>query len=739
MDSASDEPRSDTSEPASVDRLDSWKEIAAYLRRSVRTAKRWEAGEGLPVRRHMHANRSTVYAYSSELDAWWNNRKAALGEREAAESAPLLSPRSLKTALTAGGLVVAALAVGGVWWLTGLGSRPIPFQERDWVLVADFENRTGEPLFDGTLEYALERELANSRHVNVVPRERVQDVLQLMQRPPDTTIDADLGREICLRDGEIRALLTGRVEKLGSAYQLTVELVNPAEGQMVASVSEQAAGQDEVLPALGRMSSKVRRILGDRLRHFQRSDLELEKFTTPSLRALQLVSQTRPLMNYRGAAAAEELLREAVAEDPEFAAAHRSLAWVIRRQGNRPEEDWRPHAETAFRLSERTSGRERYLIRFNYYNMTGQIEKARATIGALRSLYPDAGLDFLANDSLRLGQPLEAAEYQARAADLRPKNFDRNYWAAKLLLAVGRPAESEPYRLRAEELVSREVIRQNPWRATQVRLLPVYGLWMEGEVGQALQRLAEFVAEVDGTAEEERYSAVVSSCYELLGRLREAEEWDRLITDPRDGHLGLARIAYLRGDTETMGRHLLAVMEAPGARMLRMPNLLVRAGLVSQAEQEIAVLERIRPFRPNYFDIARGEIALARGQREEAIALLQRGLQSAGFPSSGAHLMGRESLARALRLEGRFSEALEVLARTPQLQGISELHTDTGIFWMRTQLELARIYREMDRDDDAKEIESELLDLLAVADADHSILLALRGQREAEASSRPDT
>jgi hypothetical protein len=103
----------------------------------------------------------------------------------------------------------------------------------DWVLVVGFENRTGEPLFDGRLQYALERELSNSRFVNVVPRERVEEVLRMMKRPADTSIDFALAREICLRDGDIRALLTGRAEKLGSTYVFSVRLIQSKDGTTV--------------------------------------------------------------------------------------------------------------------------------------------------------------------------------------------------------------------------------------------------------------------------------------------------------------------------------------------------------------------------------------------------------------------------------------------------------------------------------------------------------------------------
>ncbi len=132
-------------------------------------------------------------------------------------------------------------------------------------LIAAFDNHAGEALFDGTLEAALGRELSNSRFVNVVPRERIQDTLRLMKKPLDTRVDGEVGREISLRDGGIRALLTGRVDKLGSAYLLSVELVDPAQGLAVASLSETAEGEEQVLPAVRRLSNGVRQTLGEEI------------------------------------------------------------------------------------------------------------------------------------------------------------------------------------------------------------------------------------------------------------------------------------------------------------------------------------------------------------------------------------------------------------------------------------------------------------------------------------------
>ncbi|MEP6801436.1 MAG: hypothetical protein ABJC07_05835, partial [Acidobacteriota bacterium] len=252
MSSSSGGPDPPGDEPASNGRLDSWKEIASYLRRSVRSAKRWEKEERLPVHRHLHGKRDSVYAYRAELDSWWKNRGAKLSEQNGAEDAapsleektpggepgveepeleeevaPPSPPASHRGLLIGSGFALALLLVVGIAWLSHNGSggsaaslRPLPFKARDWVLVTRFENRTGRPIFDGTLEAALERELRNSRYLNVVPRERINDALTLMRKPDDTRIDAALGREICLRDGDIRALVTGRIEKLDSKFLL---------------------------------------------------------------------------------------------------------------------------------------------------------------------------------------------------------------------------------------------------------------------------------------------------------------------------------------------------------------------------------------------------------------------------------------------------------------------------------------------------------------------------------------
>ncbi|MDA2914237.1 tetratricopeptide repeat protein [Acidobacteriia bacterium AH_259_A11_L15] len=723
--------------PEAAGRLESWKEIAGYLKRDVRTLRRWEKNEGLPVHRHMHEKLPTVYAYKSELDAWWNNRRPRLEAQEAKET-----KEKSKRWLLAGALALAAVAavtVGLGYWLAQ--PPPLAFEERDWVLIASFENRTGEPLFDGTLEYALERELSNSRFVNVVPRERIVDTLQLMRKPPDTRVDAALGREICLRDGGIRALLTGRVEKLDTTYVLSAALVNPADGVTVASFSEEAEGQKQVVPALRRLSSQVRHALGENLALIQESNQKLEKVTTPSLRALQLFSQGSLLKEQRQYKAAEEFLREAIAEDPEFTSAHLWLAYALMNQ-RRPKEEYLPHAERALELSESVTEHERYFIRASYYSFTGQYEKAVAPYEALLLIYPDHRFanGNLASIYQQLGRPQEAVPYYVRHAELRPNDFFTNARAAVgLVIWQNNPAEAKPYFQRALALTSPEIVDQYPVWAAWTQLFPAHEHWYKGEVQEALNEVTR-VAETlksPGTKKRTRwdYGLVVGFFYLDLGKLRAAEESFQHISDTAFRHSLLAYIALARGDMPAVREHMkhVATRKVFGSGDA---TLFARTGLFAEAERAIAYMEEKN--RPEVAIAAvRGELALARGQTAQAIPLLQKGLEVAPNFFFGPSLTAAESLADIWERQGDLPRAIQVLETASQEKKRAFFGGD-AYDWMRVQMGLAQLYRKVGREQDAQKIEAELRKLLAYADPDHALLRQLQATEEVAVTQNPE-
>jgi hypothetical protein len=215
--------------------------------------------------------------------------------------------------------------------LAGLASfrfhHNIPAAHPGSVLVAHFDNRTGEPALDGTLEYAMQRELGNSGFLQVVPSERVDDVLRLMKKPVNTPLDEAMAREVCLRDGTIQELVIGQVEKLGSVYLLSATVVDPITGAILQSVSEEAATTTAIPRAVRRLSNLVRNVAGESLAQIKESNAKLEQATTPSLRALQLYSQGMMFVNDERWGPAAELLEQAVQADPDFASAHVFLAY----------------------------------------------------------------------------------------------------------------------------------------------------------------------------------------------------------------------------------------------------------------------------------------------------------------------------------------------------------------------------------------------------------------------------
>lgn len=165
-------------------------------------------------------------------------------------------------------------------------SRAHAITEKDSILLADFANTTGDAVFDGTLKKALAIDLQQSPFLNVVPEQKVQQALKFMGRPPDARLTADIGREICQRDG-IKAMLTGSIALVGSQYLITLEAINASTGDPLAQTQQQAASKDTALNALGEAATKLRRELGESLASVKQFDKPLDQATTSSLEALK--------------------------------------------------------------------------------------------------------------------------------------------------------------------------------------------------------------------------------------------------------------------------------------------------------------------------------------------------------------------------------------------------------------------------------------------------------------------
>lgn len=631
-------------------------------------------------------------------------------------------------------LAVAAALLSNRFFSFPSRAAGIPFKARDWVLVAGFENRTGQPLLDGTLEYALANELSRSRYVNVVPRERIGDALRLMRKPPDTPVDASIGREICLRDGEIRALIAGRIERIGSRYLLSIELVDPSQGVPITSAVDEAPNGEQLLPAVRRISEKVRALLGENPPSIREERERLVKVTTTSLKALQLYSRADAVIAGINDPVAEELLKQAVAEDPEFASAYIHLAHAIRNQ-RKPKEEFLPAAETAFRLSEKTTERERYFIRGSYYSFLGQYDKSITSYETLVTLYPDHswGVNNLANLYFRQGRAKDAIEMVVRRAELRPKKFGAQA-AAALWLAPLDPVRTSLYVDRARALVTPSLVEELPFPAARLEVMPAKEHWLKGDLMGSLRAADAVASRLDSLGELVRFAFAdqLFPVYLELGRLESATQVLQKIPDPLLRHELLSRVAFARGDLDAMKRHLEDSQEGAWRRLnnrnMRM-LLLARAGLLPEADRLLSQFEECCADEPS-LPIFRGEVALARGHLDEAISHLEEGVSfyPEHLPFFFVRFVGSESLANALAKKGDRTRAIRFLERASAMRRLAAFE-EAGQYWLRMRWQLSQLYRESGRVNEAQTVEAELRRLLALADSDHPIRLALERLR----------
>ncbi len=245
--------------------------------------------------------------------------------------------------------------------------------DRDTVVLTDFINTTGEPVFDGALKQALAVQLGQSPYLNIFPERRVREALRLMGRSPDERVTREVAREICLREG-IKAMIVGSISSLGQNYVLTLEAVDAQTGDSLASEQAESAVKEKVLQDLGRLVSRLRARLGESLGSIQKFDAPLERATTPSLEALRAFS----LGNAERARGREfesiAFFNRALELDPNFALAHGRLAAIYSNLGEAAQAV--EHGRKSYELRDRISERERYYITAHYFNSTtGEVEK----------------------------------------------------------------------------------------------------------------------------------------------------------------------------------------------------------------------------------------------------------------------------------------------------------------------------------------------------------------------------
>jgi tetratricopeptide (TPR) repeat protein len=283
------------------------------------------------------------------------------------------------TVFVVGAIVIA----GGVRLLSSSG---IEFAARDWIVVAEFDNQTGDSVFEGSLGSALTVGLQQSRYVNVLPRSRIADALAQMQRPDTTRLDETVGDEVALRTNA-RVLVVPTISRIESTYLLTIRIVDPQTGDDLLTRSARARGKDEVLGALDGLARRLRRDLGESRRAVSQNGVRLDHATTPSLEALRAWTEGSAYWNTGHMGEAAERYRYALSLDSNFAMAHQALAkyhaWRARKDSSEV------HFAKALSQLDRVTQRERLLIQAALYSARGNWDAAIRAHETYVERYPD--------------------------------------------------------------------------------------------------------------------------------------------------------------------------------------------------------------------------------------------------------------------------------------------------------------------------------------------------------------
>ena len=297
--------------------------------------------------------------------------------------------RKLWKVLVPAAVIVLAAAIGGTFLFRSGSAAPAskaaPLTEKDTVVLADFTNTTGDPVFDDALKQALGVQLGQSPFINILSDRRVEETLHLMGRPSNERITRDVARELCIRTGS-KAIILGSISNLGGQYVIGIDTVGCSSGDMLAQEQEEAASKQDVLKALGKAVASLRAKLGESLATVQKFDVPVEA-TTPSLEALKAYSMGITTGRTKGDAEAIPFMKRAIELDPNFAMAYVGLAVEYSNLGRASLAA--DNAKKAYDLRDRVSERERYRISAFYFQyVTGEVEKATEAYELWAKSYP---------------------------------------------------------------------------------------------------------------------------------------------------------------------------------------------------------------------------------------------------------------------------------------------------------------------------------------------------------------
>jgi serine/threonine protein kinase len=350
-------------------------------------------------------------------------------------------------------LAVAALAValigGNMYWRF---HRTAKLTDKDTIVLADFTNTTGNPVFDDTLKQGLRVQLEQTPFLNILSDQKVDEQLKLMGHSAGEQLTPSLARDLCQRVGS-KAVLNGSISRLGTHYVIGLSASRCDTGDTLGNEQGEADNQEHVLTTLGESATKMRQRLGESLASVHKYDAPIEQATTPSLEALKAYSLAMKTLRATGVATTLPYFQRAVELDPNFAMAYARLArtYAYLRKPLLTAENTRK----AYELREKVSERERLYIEADYYQfVTGETEKAVQLYEIWQQTYPQDAEPYhnLAFLYPRVSGKYEAALEEAReAVRLEPDNEENYFLLTDSYRRLSRLDEAEAVLKQAEQ------------------------------------------------------------------------------------------------------------------------------------------------------------------------------------------------------------------------------------------------------------------------------------------------
>jgi eukaryotic-like serine/threonine-protein kinase len=377
----------------------------------------------------LEKDRDLRYQHASELRADLQRLKrdtdsgrsspALAGQQSSDKVAPApASKKVAKFAIPAAVVLMLALIAGGLYYRSTKQTSKLT--SKDTIVLADFDNKTGDAVFDDTLRQALTVALNQSPYLNVLGDNKVASTLKQMAKPANTPLTGEVARELCQR-ADSKSYIAGSIAALGSEFVLGLKAINCQSGDVLAQEQETAPTKEKVLDAVGRAAANLRTQLGESLASVQKYDVPLADATTSSLEALKAYSMGSKVRNQQSPSAALPYFQKAIELDPNFAGAYMGIGNVYASlaQTGRASEYFRK----AYELREHTSDREKTHMEVAYFEtVTGDLERATHAREQILTAYSGNSTDYnnLASDYMTLGQYSKSLDALHRAIRLEP-------------------------------------------------------------------------------------------------------------------------------------------------------------------------------------------------------------------------------------------------------------------------------------------------------------------------------